>query len=361
MGVYGGPNLVSSNLTLSYDMSNTVKSWKGAPTTNIVTAPDTNNITSTDIPSDALNAGITGYSSYNSGYAVHTLSTTSTASTGKTFTYSLWMRSSSSPSSTYLMYVYDGTGPDSGWWNFGSGSLTSDWVRYTGSRSDMTGTVTSIRIYRLNQAGTIEICAPQIEVSSFATPFVQGTRSSTQALLDLTNSYTLTPTNVAYNSNNTFSFSNSWFDLNSNNIITGTQAFTVESWYQTTGTTADEIFGNYGAGSVTNTLWISGRYGVYINSSVYFPGAPIGAGTYQIVVTRDASGNIVLYRNGVQQNTGILSASIAVTFNFRIGADVNGGGEPFTGTINSVTVYNRALTATEVKQNFEARRIRYGV
>jgi hypothetical protein len=94
---------------------------------------------------------------------------------------------------------------------------------------------------------------------------------------------------------------------------------------------------------------------------VYFPGFPLGAGTYFLSTTRDTSGNVILYRNGVQVNSGVLAASIPVTYNFRIGADVNGGAEPFTGSIHSVKVYNRVLTAAEVAQNFDAHRGRYGL
>lgn len=193
-------------------------------------------------------------------------------------------------------------------------------------------------------------------------PDVNTSRSNTSSVIDLTNRYTLTPTGLTYNSDGSFSFNgSSYIDLNSNNIITGTNPFTVESWYTTTGTTADEIFGNYGSSSTTNTLWVSGRYGVYINGTVYFPGAPLVAGTYHLAATRDSLGNVVLYKNGVQVNSGVLSASIPVTFNFRIGADVNGGSEPFTGKIYTVNVFNRVLTSQEIRQNFNALRGRFGI
>jgi hypothetical protein len=126
-------------------------------------------------------------------------------------------------------------------------------------------------------------------------------------------------------------------------------------------TTSDEIFGNYGSAASSGTLWISGRYGTYISGAVYFPGAPIGAGTYHLMTTRNGAGNVILYLNGNQVNAGVLASSIPVGFNFRIGADVNGAAEPFTGSIYSVRVYNRVLSAKEVKQNFDALRGRYGL
>ena len=361
MALTHSPSVVTNGLVFYYDMANPQKSWQGRPTTNLVSNPNAAiNVITDDIPQEVRGKNVTGYASYSTDYAVLTLGTTSTSATGKTFTYSLWMRSPGAQS-TYLMYVFDGTGPDGGWWNFGSGSLTTQWQRYTGTASGLTGTVQFIRIYRLNQVGTIQIAAPQFEESTFATPFINGARSNTQSVLDLTTNYTLTGTNIIYNSNGTFSFNDSYFDLNSANIITGNNPFTVESWYTTTGTSADEIFGNYGAAATSGTLWVSGRYGTYINGSVYFPGAPLGAGTYHLMTTRNAAGNVILYLNGNQVNAGVLSASIPVGFNFRIGADVNGGAEPFTGNIHSVKVYNRVLSAAEVRQNFNSQRGRYGI
>ena len=187
------------------------------------------------------------------------------------------------------------------------------------------------------------------------------TRTNAQIIRDLTGNNTVTPTNLIYSTDGSFSFNNTYLDLNSNNIVTGNNPFTVEGWYTTTGTTTDEIFGNYGTGSTSNTLWISGRYGIFINQGVYFPGSPLPAGTYHLAVTRDSDGNISLYKNGQLSTTGVLSASIPVTYNFRIGADVNGGSEPFTGSIYVIRVYNRVLSAQEVSQNFNALRGRFGL
>lgn len=282
---------------------------------------------------------------------------------GNPYTVSFWARSVT-PSAvgttgSYQIYNYGVTTPTGYSTGYTLGPV-GEWRKYT---LTFTPNNPSCISYWFPGAGGIkhDIANIQFEAGSIANNFVAGSRNSTEVLKDLTGNFTLTANNITYNSSGTFTFNNSWFDLNSNNIITGNNPFTVEAWYTTNGTTADEIFGNYGSGSTTNTVWISGRYGIYINGAVYFPGAPIGAGTYHLAVTRDAAGNIVLYRNGVQQTTGTLSASIAVTYNFRIGADVNGGGEPFTGSIHSVRVYNRVLSSTEVQQNFNSHRGRFGL
>ena len=159
-----------------------------------------------------------------------------------------------------------------------------------------------------------------------------------------------------------FDGSNDYVDLNTNNIITGTNPFTFSCFYTITAFNGGgEIFGNYGTGYTTNYLWISGEYGAYLDGAVYFPGAPLSAGTYHMAVTRDSGGAVILYKNGVQVNSGTLANSIAVGQNFRLGADVNIPGERLNGKIYNQMVYNRALTAAEIVQNYNALQSRYGL
>ena len=172
---------------------------------------------------------------------------------------------------------------------------------------------------------------------------------------------------VGYNSGNlgslVFDGSNDYVDLNTNNIITGTNPFTFEAFYNVTNASVSaELFGNYGAGYTSNTIWISGRYGVYINDLVpYFQGYPLGVGTYHMAFTRTSAGACTLYKNGVVDGTATSTTSISSSQNFRIGSDVNGIAEVFGGNLYSLKVYNRALSAAEVTQNFNATRGRYGI
>ena len=156
---------------------------------------------------------------------------------------------------------------------------------------------------------------------------------------------------------------NDYIDLNTNNIITGTNPFTFEAFYKVTNASVvAELFGNYGTGYTSNTIWISGRYGVYINTLVpYFQGYPLGVGTYHMAFTRTSTGDCILYKNGIVDGTATSTTSISVGQNFRIGSDVNGIGEVFGGELYSLKVYNRALSAAEISQNFNALKSRYGL
>lgn len=86
------------------------------------------------------------------------------------------------------------------------------------------------------------------------------------------------------------------------------------------------------------------------------------------VATYDGSTNVSgfkLYLNAVQQTTvNFYGSSSTVSFanaiNFEIGAR-DGAYQVFPGLISSVQVYDRVLTGSEVTQNFNAYRGRFGI
>ncbi len=86
---------------------------------------------------------------------------------------------------------------------------------------------------------------------------------------------------------------------------------------------------------------------------------------YNIVVTADGT-NTKFYVNSVLKNTSSQgSGQIASTPTLSIGSYVSSGGTPGTyfhdGKVANVCFYNRALSATEVLQNFNANRTRFGL
>ena len=193
--------------------------------------------------------------------------------------------------------------------------------------------------------------------------YINGTRSSTQGLLDLTGNYSMSLSNVSFDSSAfpqmTFDGTNDYFDLNSDNIIGGTQEFTIDAVYNNVGSAGGAIFNNYGPGYTTG-LWFSGQYGIYLQGSCYAPGHPLSNGKYNMVATRE-SGVVRLYLGGSLVNTVTLSSSIPTNINYRIGTDVNGTAEPFGGQIYSVKIYNRALSAGEVRSNYNHYKTRFNL
>lgn len=159
-----------------------------------------------------------------------------------------------------------------------------------------------------------------------------------------------------------FDGSNDYVETNSYTIIpNGLSPFTIEVLYTMTATGGGALFSNYGPSYTTGTIWFSGQYGVFVNGGVYASGAPLGTGTRHMVSTRNSDGFTSTYVNGVLSATGMLTASITNSQNYRIGTDVNGTAEPFSGHLYLIRVYNRALNSYEIAENFQANRSRVGL
>jgi hypothetical protein len=71
--------------------------------------------------------------------------------------------------------------------------------------------------------------------------------------------------------------------------------------------------------------------------------------------------NVSIYRQGVFQGSQATTGTANWSMGMQIGYWQGGTGYQWSGKIDTVTMYNRALTATEVQQNFNALRIRYGI
>ena len=81
---------------------------------------------------------------------------------------------------------------------------------------------------------------------------------------------------------------------------------------------------------------------------------------YNVVGTYDGS-NMKIYANGILKNTQAQSGTLATnSVTAKIGT-FQGTNYNLTGKISNVQIYNRALSATEVLQNFNALKSRYGL
>jgi hypothetical protein len=217
---------------------------------------------------------------------------------------------------------------------------------------------------------------PQCEQRSFATPFVAGTRSNTQAILDLTNNNTITASSLTYASDGSFSFNGS--DYASVSAITGISDFTVEIWFK-----SDSV-ANYRNPIDCNWLRYSGSYSnvgprLEQNSAgnlVWMFGDLSGNYDTRTVVSSGLTPSVYhcacLTKNGnifTSFYNGSVVQSAAATYtwpgNFndiQIGRGFSTSGERwFIGQIPSVKIYNGALSAAEVQQSFNAQRTRYGI
>lgn len=405
MGLGHSPSIVTNGLVLCLDAAN-YKSFKGTPATNILNTiafqqsnqngtyyKVTNGTETVYIPSLGYVSSkyVDFYNDYGGSGAccpsLFTYGTGLVVSPNTTYTYSIIYKTTTGYSHPNYMYRYE--------YNSGGGYVTESGVHNTSNRTSLgdgwwfawgqfttqatTATLntylfhyeyaTQNRVYVYKAAlyqGTYIIRPEHMLNSSENRGASVATGGGWANLVGSNTSGTLT-NGPTYSSDNggsiTFDGINDFIELNTNNIISGTNPFTFEAFYKVTNASvAAELFGNYGAGYISNTLWISGRYGVWINGSVpYFQGHPLGVGTYHMAFTRDSTGACVLYKNGVVDGTATSTASISSSQNFRIGSDVNGIAEVFGGELYCLKVYNKVLTSAEISQNFNALRGRFGI
>jgi hypothetical protein len=74
---------------------------------------------------------------------------------------------------------------------------------------------------------------------------------------------------------------------------------------------------------------------------------------------------MLIYMNGILAtmenfDSTSLTGTIITNANFEVGAR-DGTQQPFNGSVSNATVYNRALSADEVLQNYNATKGRFGL
>jgi hypothetical protein len=157
----------------------------------------------------------------------------------------------------------------------------------------------------------------------------------------------------------TFNGTNQYADCGYNSSIYNlTQNLTVEAWVRWTGAVATSgngqwIVTNIDIGGTTNGGFQLG----------YIPGTGFYFGTYGNLIDVTYSGYFI-YLNGVSVATNVnLTAGGAASRNLRIAHRERDGASAgyFPGYIPSVKIYNVALTASQVQQNFNALRGRFGI
>jgi hypothetical protein len=362
----GYGKISTSGLTFGYDVGDTDASYKGKPTTNLVSDASTMSGWSTyDNGNDGTfitEFGTTGYKMYNRGSWNGIVKGISLPSTG-TYTLSAYIRylGGASDNNGGVIYTSGGGIGDTAQ---GHSKSIGEWVRVSATRTFST---TSVNFYLISYGGTYggsysswEVTMPQVEAGSFATPFVDGTRSSTQGLLDITGTYSIDSANVSYSSSNELSFdgTDDYLGL-PNGILQGTSDFTVCQIVESSaGNAGGTTFGSYPSSNLQ--IFYGNRFiGMYLdNASTYLGTSPWSTTlpeftTSPTMITATRSGTVLkFYINGELKKTGSSSSTVGNSSTlFRIGTNT-GGNERFTGNIDTTQVYNRALSDEEIVKNF---------
>ena len=161
---------------------------------------------------------------------------------------------------------------------------------------------------------------------------------------------------------------------NSVSLASGQQKYTISAWWRTTANNRVQVVWEQNNSSVTTNnraalLLLNTNWGFNGQGNDAHDKVPVRINQWTNgVITVDTtlvSNPIKIYENGLlywQGNTGLGASSLNLGASVAgIGRKIPSNDEYFIGNIAQVSIYNRDLTATEIRQNFEATRDRFGI
>ena len=395
MAVSSGPDIVDSGLVLALDAadinsfdknenlalnSEAINSW-GSNGNSISISANSQIAPDGTLTADVLSqTAVTGASRWTS-------SMTRTYTAGVTYTLSIWLKKISGTDAQpgINLWVEGGTSQS-------VGTITTEWVRYsksfTPASTISSNTFTGLNI-GWNDTGvannfTFSAWGFQVETGSSASPYypttgTAKTRGST--LIDLIgNGNTGTLINgPTYNSVNggsiVFDGVDDYVSIpKTSQFNFGTSDFTIETFCNLTSKTSQYpcIFSNYsayGSGAIyfgfahdsvstKYTIWVNGQGSPTLTSST---NVIYGSWT-QLTLVRSSGVGYFYINNSLDGTPASMSASLNGNGSFiTIGRAIDGSSTSINGRISNFRIYNRALSSTEIQQNFNATRRRFGI
>jgi len=379
MSSKGGPSITTDGLVLSLDAAN-IKSFPGKPTTNH--APSSLGDWGTEGTSERIATGRTykGQPTYNCRTQVGAVwigiynsisGLRTSAGSGGTVTMSCFIRNNNSSSyncTAYIGHDFSSTrsiAANSGWqkiqWTVNQSSMNDDYVEF--------------RPYTNNASIYLEMTMPQVEVNiGSATRFTSGTRGTTDAWKDrsgnnnhgdILNGVDTADDDTAEESLN-FDNTNDYIQL-PNDLGYTSSAVSVFCWYKINGNPA----GNYhilcGGQELELSINVSHSYirnGLRTTSGRFVQNdgnVSLNDGNWHFYgFTYDGSTKRT-YIDGVQVGTQAITGTLTTSFTRTLGRFGSSTSYFANGKMAKYEVYSRSLSASEVLQNYNATKGRYGL
>jgi hypothetical protein len=416
MPTAGGPNtLGESNLVFAYDTGDVKNSYKGQPTTNAVGnlnsynpldlytwAPNGNTSTWTrdytpkspvgGISLKQISSGTDSYSdTYNSSQ-----DNIIAASSGQTWTVSVYALATAGTNLQVWIFGANSSGNYIEL-NVNSFTATGVWQRISVTMTFTNGSTAYVqsRVATSTNGGVVWWDGLQVEQKSYPTSFTTGTRSVTQGLLPVIGNSTIDLTNVSFDSNAKMIFdgTNDYANLSGSyltnldtstlsieivfktNVITG-NAITLLGWHENeyphgyiclgnfTGYWGNETISFYNEGPGTTALSFAYTNGhSFLSDTLYHHVVFIlQTNNYKIYIDGVEVAVNASFRNGSQSTvmpSNLFGYGTTPSVVLGTGSDPAGGF--FNGQIPVTKIYNRALTAQEVKQNYQQYKTRFNL
>lgn len=384
----------TNGLVFQYDLGDMVNSYKGIPKQNLLsyfsrTYGETNNAdfkthyytTTTNVPRMG-NISVENIDTYNTGANVCCQQCWyfgSPAVAGNTtYTYSIVYKSTTNYTNANFMYRYEygasgyitegGLHSDSNRTHLGDGWYHA-WGVFT-TNASTTSLPCYFYMYEYNTYNKISVAGVMLVPGNVIIPPKQfipfgTTRSNSAALLPIVGNQTLDLSNVSFDGNGAMYFdgTNDYISTSNSSLIHGTSDWTYSAVLKFSGTPSlGTVFEN---GSWTSCLLIrfeSTGFTIYSMGSYWgiFSFTPTLGVWYSFDFIR--SGNVInFYVNGSYYQQISFTANVQPSSNLYIGMSQHSAGQCFNGNIQVAKIYNRALTLTEVKQNYNIYKSRFNL
>jgi len=390
MATSGGPNTTTEGLVFGYDtgypIADTAQSLrfnKGQPTTNLITNSGTSNTGWAGYGWTGEQAISNDYSNTyeftaTNGWHNRTFDTgvTSGGTIQVTFEYKLKQQETTQNQ----LFVLNGTHLGSYTNYIGNGSMTFEWQTFNGTFTANADSKVAIGPRGSDSSGLTDIVYIrnlQVEKRNHATPFIQGTRSVSGSLIDLTRTNDIDLSNVSFDSNAqmTFDGTNDYIITSTNVTVTGDQSIetlikfdTLEGFLQGLISNHDYVnTSNFGINQVrSDKIGISIGYtdGSREYQDKYSTTAVVTGRFYHIVMTFNLSANqCKLYIDGELDSTFNLTKTVKYTSRPMVMGrwDYQYQNYYFDGNIAQGKYYSKTLSSEEVKQNYNALKNRFNI
>tara|TARA_R110000796_G_scaffold131402_1_gene246970 strand:+ start:789 stop:1940 length:1152 start_codon:yes stop_codon:yes gene_type:complete len=378
-----GPKIITKGLVFAYDMGpnpGANKSWKGAPTFNASLLNGQNDVspwsgdgtpTSLGIDSSVKFRGrkVAKFQTGSSGNCyINGAGDLSTGTTSTVWTTTIYLkRVDNTPLTSVGMYQYITNNSNVNVTR--TLTLVEDgWYKAVYTRSGLSAGYPSLTgMYSLGVGNQYYFADWQCENNLYSTPWVSGTRSNTQALLDWTGNHTITASALTYNSDGSFDFNgaNNYITLPSDAGYTAT--FSQFAWFKSSGNPLGGYNIIFGGSQAEISIPTAGALRIGVTTPTRYVGN-LGSGLTDAswhhigMVYNPANSYIEGYIDGASVGTvATTGLNPTASFTRTMGRFGTSGSYYANGNISSAQIYNTPLTAAEVQQNFQALRGRYGI
>ena len=375
--MFFSPKTSADGLVFHYDTGNTVRSYLGEPTVNLLYSAGATNLTNGagDIYGRCTKTDLGNgkYRFVNNGTGISTVRVYTNQGdliNGATYACSVYYEN--------LLGSISIDWCDTGITGLNYSTNVSGRLGGYGTRGTYDGPYYFLDI-NFDSGGAVTLYNPQVEYKSHVTPFVAGTRSATQGLKDLTAANTINLSNVSFDSNAQMTFDGTDDYVDVGDLGTIGSSYSLECVFKSTSVTSYKnifdmnyatysgVTGNTGprleqiSGQGISVIWS----GNTTNNNLYnsTPTLAISANTYYHLAFVQNGTFGAIYLNGTLRDQISNVQGYLQTFgDFNLGRGfVLDPSRYASGIVDMFKIFNRALTADEVARNYNAIKSRFNI